>query len=135
MEIKFPFETGEMDIEFEWFESFMKQKSNSILKLESTTCIQYEKASVLYNIASIYSHLGSAERKWTLDGQRKASSFFQQAAGVLMFIRNVSYPQFKIKLGSESELHESSLQTLAAIMLAQASECFYHKSNDGKSLI
>jgi hypothetical protein len=98
-----------------------------------THCIQYEKASVLFNIASIYSQLGAVERLWSVDGKKRASIYFQQAAGILIYIRDVLTQRFKISVDPNADLHESTLSAMATLMLAQAAECFYEKANDSES--
>jgi hypothetical protein len=97
-----------------------------------TRCIQYEKASVLYNIAAIYSQLGTSERLWTADGLKNASVYFQKAAGVLTFLRDMLVTRFKVKIENSSDLHESTLSAVIALMLAQAAECYYEKAVHGK---
>ncbi|KAI8912517.1 BRO1-like domain-containing protein [Gorgonomyces haynaldii] len=125
MEQKFPFHTDEVKIPFFWFESLFKDRQ------VQTTCIQYEKAGVLYNMACVYSQLGARERKWTQDGKKKAALYLQKAAGIFLHIRDVLCPQFKIKLSKTSDLSEQTLTASATLMLAQAAECFYEKANDG----
>ncbi|KAH9269316.1 hypothetical protein BASA83_008678 [Batrachochytrium salamandrivorans] len=127
MEEKFPFENGKVDIEFNWFEAFSPDKQ--VL----CNCIQYEKASVLFNVAAIYSQLGSRTRLWTMDGKRVAAGHFQKAAGILIFIRDSLSQRFKIKLDKFADMNETTLSTAATFMLAQAAECFYDKTHDEKS--
>lgn len=57
------------------------------------------------------------------------------SAGLLLHIRDVICPQFKVNLDQSSDLHESTLTACSTLMLAQASECIYEKANDGILLI
>lgn len=98
-----------------------------------TRCIQYEKAATLYNVAAIYSQMGTKERLGTADGKKKASAYFQKAAGVLVYIRDFLTQRFKIQLKSTADLHEVTLSGLATLMLAQAAECFYQQATHGTS--
>ena len=75
LEAKFPFDAGKMNIQFVWYSSLYPDE------LVSTTCIQYEKASVLFNIAAVYSQLAAIERLSSHNGKKKASMQFQKAAG------------------------------------------------------
>ena len=97
-----------------------------------TRCIQYEKASVLFNVAAIYSQMGTSERLWTADGLKNASVYFQKAAGVFTFVRDVLGSRFKVKIEESSDLHESTLSAMISLMLAQAAECYYEKAVHGK---
>ncbi|OAJ39850.1 hypothetical protein BDEG_23654 [Batrachochytrium dendrobatidis JEL423] len=127
IEEKFPFENGKISIDFNWYEAFKQDKQ--VL----SSCIQYEKASVLFNLAAIFSQLGSSTRLWTLDGKKLAAGYFQKSAGTLLFIRDSLSQRFKIKLDKLSDLNETTLSAAATFMLAQAAECFYDKTNDEKS--
>jgi hypothetical protein len=113
------------DIDFKWFEAF-----SSTLK-KKTNCIQYEKAAVLWNVAGLYSQLAANQRHWSDTGRKQASSYFQHAAGVILFIRDIVCPQFKNKLDASNDLHDTTLTGCATLMLAQASECYYEKANEG----
>ena len=86
---------------------------------------------MLWNIAAAYSHMGAAERKWTLEGKKKAAAYLQLSAGYLLHIRDMLIPQFKFDLGKRADLSEVTLTTVATLMLAQAAECFYEKANGG----
>jgi hypothetical protein len=77
--------------------------------------------------------MGAQERLWSPEGKRSAAAYFQKAAGMLLYIRDVLNQRFKISLDPNSDLHESSLSSLATLMLAQAAECFYEKANDDES--
>ncbi|TPX65132.1 hypothetical protein SpCBS45565_g05380 [Spizellomyces sp. 'palustris'] len=127
LEPKFPFETDEIQMNFTWYESLVPDRK------VVTNCIQYEKASVLFNIAAVYSILASAQSLWTPDGKRKAAAYFQKGAGVLVYIRDRLCARFKPKLDRASDLNESTLTAAAELMLAQAMECFYEKANDTKA--
>ncbi|KAI8912896.1 BRO1-like domain-containing protein, partial [Entophlyctis helioformis] len=124
---KFPFETGKIEIEFTWYEAFDHNK------LVIGNCIQYEKASTLFNLAAIYSQLGAKHRMWTADGKKTAAAYFQKAAGVLVHIRDTLTQRFKVKVDKCSDMSEETLTGAATLMLAQAAECFYEKANDEKS--
>lgn len=124
LEKKFPFDTA-MNVSFMWFESFHHGRHSR------STCIQYEKACTVYNIAAIYAQLGVLEQPWTEKGKKTAAAYFQNAAGILVFLRDSICPRFKFKVSHESDLNELNLTALTTIMLAQAAECFYDKANDG----
>ncbi|KAJ3412764.1 Rhophilin, Rho GTPase binding protein [Chytridiales sp. JEL 0842] len=127
IEQKFPLQTGKLDIAFNWYEAFSPDKR--II----TSCIQYEKAAVLYNVAAILAHLGASQRLWEKDGKRLAAAYFQKAAGVLFFIRDSLTQRIQLRLEKNSDLSETSLTAFAQIMLAQSIECFYDKANEERA--
>jgi hypothetical protein len=71
LESKFALDTGKVEIGFVWYESWYPEK------LVVTSCIQYEKASTLYNLATIYSQMGANERLSSPDGKKRAAANFQ----------------------------------------------------------
>ncbi|TPX34871.1 hypothetical protein SmJEL517_g02652 [Synchytrium microbalum] len=145
LEQKFPFETGKMDVTFIWFEAFADDKKSSenpvtfhaegqmltiLFRLVITSCIQYEKASVLYNMGSIFSQLAAGEQLWTSAGKKHASAYFQKAAGVFIFIRDALCNRYRIRVDKSSDVSEQTLTASAQLMLAQALECFYGKATE-----
>ncbi|KAI8818759.1 BRO1-like domain-containing protein [Fimicolochytrium jonesii] len=127
LEPKFPFETDEIRMNFNWYEAFFPGRR------VITNCIQFEKASVLFNIAAVYTSLALSQSLWTPDGKRKAAKHFQKGAGVLFHIRDRLCARFKPKLDKQSDLSEVTLTAAAELMLAQAMECFYEKATDTKA--
>jgi len=57
----------------------------------STRSIQYEKACTLFNLAALYSQLGTFQNANTTDGLKKASFYFQVSIKYIFFIINVKY--------------------------------------------
>ncbi|KAI8849194.1 BRO1-like domain-containing protein [Chytridium lagenaria] len=126
METKFHLDLSHIKIPFTWYEAFHPEKK------VITSCIHYEKASVLFNIAAIYSQLGSSQRLWNKDGKKLAASFFQKSAGVLMYLRDSLWHRFQIKLEHTADLSEETLTAASRLMLAQAVECYYDKANEDR---
>ena len=93
-------------------------------------CIQYEKAAVLFNAASVYSHLGATQFFKTSEGKKKAAIYFRKSANLLIFCRDSLCQRLKVKISGNSDLDESTLSALSNIMMAQAVECFYEKANE-----
>ena len=108
-----------------WYSAFFDEVQ------DSTTCIQFEKASVWFNIAAIYSQIASQTRLSGPDGKKKASMSFQKAAGILIRIRDSYCHKLKANISKNSELNENNLSAMATLMLAQAAECFYEKATEG----
>lgn len=112
LEERFPLETngGSIHLPFQWYEAFhVKSKMK-------TNCIQYEKASVMWNLAALYSQLGARKCLWSVDGLKQAALCFQKSAGCLRHIRDHLFPRFNLTQGSNfadqsSSQHQSTGST------------------------
>ncbi|KAJ3321226.1 Rhophilin, Rho GTPase binding protein [Blyttiomyces sp. JEL0837] len=127
LEGKFPIHSGKIQIDFTWYEAFAADRQ------VITPCIQYEKASVLFNMAAVLSHLGSSQQMWTKNGKKYAAAYFQKSAGVLLHIRDTIFQRIQMRLDKGADLAEKTLSALAQLMLAQAMECFLDKANEEKT--
>ncbi|KAI3641198.1 hypothetical protein MIR68_000804 [Amoeboaphelidium protococcarum] len=121
LEERFPFETS-IKAPFSWFEAFYVKRN------VDTSCMQYEKAAVIWNLGALYSQLGTIQCLWTLDGLKAAAIFFQKAAGAFVYLRDTLYPRIQVRLDQSSDLSDATLTAAAELMLAQAAECFYLKA-------
>ncbi|KPP61320.1 rhophilin-2-like [Scleropages formosus] len=79
--------------------------------------ISLEKASILFNMAALYTQVGARCERQSRSGLKEAVTAFQRAAGVLnhlkeMFPHTTSY-----------DMSPRTLSTLVCLMLAQAQEC------------
>ncbi|OJT11438.1 pH-response regulator protein palA/RIM20 [Trametes pubescens] len=91
----------------------------------------YERAAVLYNLAALYSQLGSAEDRSTPQGLKQAIKFYQNAAGALNYLHDSVLPQLHASLGPEDppiELGNAFVKSLEFLMLAQAQECVWQRA-------
>eukprot|EP00602_Paraphysomonas_sp_CaronLab_P000755 CAMPEP_0185027374 /NCGR_PEP_ID=MMETSP1103-20130426/12346_1 /TAXON_ID=36769 /ORGANISM="Paraphysomonas bandaiensis, Strain Caron Lab Isolate" /LENGTH=1041 /DNA_ID=CAMNT_0027561333 /DNA_START=105 /DNA_END=3227 /DNA_ORIENTATION=+ len=88
--------------------------------------LYFDWACVLWNIASLESNMGSILDRGSDEGVRAASLHYQQAAGVIEFMRTEVTPKI---IGSKSpEFVENFLQMAVSLLLAQAQVCFYEKA-------
>ncbi|OCH95381.1 BRO1-domain-containing protein [Obba rivulosa] len=91
----------------------------------------YERASVLFNLAALYSQLAGAGDRKTGDGIKRAIGYYQNAVGTLMYIRTSVTQKLKQTLAAEIvplEFEEAFLTSLECLMLAQAQECVWQKA-------
>ncbi|KAJ1506186.1 hypothetical protein HMI54_005274 [Coelomomyces lativittatus] len=123
LENRIPFETDAFKGNFTWFDAFHSSKK------VTSNCIQYEKASVLFNLAATYAQLGAQQKMWTSEGIKLAAVYFQKAAGVLNYIRDALSQRIRVDLDKSSDLSEETLNALFELMIAQAHECFVEKAN------
>ena len=96
------------------------------------TTVAYEKASVLFNIGSLYTQIGARYDRTTEDGLDSAVDNFLRAAGTFEFIEeNFSH-------APSSDLGTDCLRMLVQLMLGQKRECLFEKSvlglDDGNDL-
>lgn len=109
------------ELEFSWTDAF-DPSSDSVVQHS----LSFEKASVLFNLASLYSYLGATVAS-SLDW-KNAILNFTSAAGVLEFI-SVNFLH-----APTNDLKVETTKGLAKLMLAQAQECFlwnYMQSTSG----
>ncbi|KAG7275816.1 LOW QUALITY PROTEIN: hypothetical protein CRUP_016756 [Coryphaenoides rupestris] len=84
--------------------------------------LSLEKASVLFNMAALYTQIGTRSDRQTLAGLDQAVSAFQKAAGVLKHLKETftHIPSY--------DLSPAMLGMLTSMMLAQAQECLFERS-------
>ncbi|KAL5504141.1 RIM20 [Sanghuangporus vaninii] len=93
--------------------------------------IAYERAALLFNLASLYSQLALAEDRSHAEGIKRASAFYQHAAGTFSFLISSALPALTQSLDREAridELSEPFLRGLEYLMLAQAQECAWQRA-------
>lgn len=111
----FPQRKGEaIPVYFHWFDM-----TTGLPKLQRSTA--FEKASILFNIGSIWSQIGAKQDRRTQSGLSKAIDAFQKAAGVFRFIKDnfVNSPS--------ADLTPELMDMLMAVMLAQAQLCMWEE--------
>lgn len=99
-----------MGLYFEWFDSLTGLPSMQ-------KCIAFEKACVLFNIAALYTQIGTKQDRTCNTGIDAAVDSFLRAAGVFRYIKkHFSNPP-------SADLSPEVLDMLTHLMLAQAREC------------
>lgn len=96
--------------------------------------LHYERAAVLFSLASLYSAIGASEPRSEGESIKRAIAAFQAAAGVLQHLLAEVIPMLtSLWAGTRSRYVDADLQPamLACLrdsMLAQAQECFWQKA-------
>ncbi|XP_068614236.1 rhophilin-2 [Brachionichthys hirsutus] len=114
MESRFFSPTHQTGIFFTWYDSFtgvpVCQQNLSL-----------EKASILFNMAGLYSQIGTRSNRQTIAGLQKAISSFQIAAGTLNHLKETftHTPSY--------DMSPAMVSMLIRMMLAQAQECLFEK--------
>jgi programmed cell death 6-interacting protein len=111
---------SETKFTFSWTEAF---RPNNRCQSGS---LYLDWASVMWNLASFESHKASLLDRATDEGVRSASLHFQQAAGIIEFIRTDLVQ--KISGPKSPELSDSMLRMVLSLLLGQAQVCFYEKA-------
>lgn len=124
LELRFPIEEEHVRIAFTWYDAFTEASI-------SQYSLAYEKACVLFNIASILSFTASTQIRTEVEGMKKAYHSLQACAGLLNFINE------NFLHAPSTDLSREMVKTLSNAMLAQAQEVFTEKQirDRGKSSI
>lgn len=115
MESRFFSPTRQTGIFFTWYDSFtgvpVCQQNLSL-----------EKASILFNMAALYSQIGTRSDRQTIAGLEEAISSFQKSAGILNHLKETftHTPSY--------DMSPAMLSMLIRMMLAQAQECLFEKT-------
>lgn len=119
---------SDINLEFSYAHAFASIPSSLPVTLRS---IEFERASVLFNIAALYSQLAASEDRSGQDGLKRASAYYQNAAGVLAFLSTSALPKLGPLVDSEntpSDLTQDFVKSLEWLMLAQAQECVWQRA-------
>ncbi|KAI6115655.1 BRO1-like domain-containing protein [Pisolithus croceorrhizus] len=93
--------------------------------------LAFERASVLFNLAALYSQLAAAEDRSSQDGLRRATTYYQSAAGTLSYLSSSALPKLRFPANAEeipTDLTEPFVRCLENLMLAQAQECAWQRA-------
>lgn len=107
-----------MGIFFEWFDSLTGVPSTQ-------KTIAFEKASVLFNIAALYTQIAAKQDRTTNSGADASVDNFLRAAGMFKYIKE------NFSNAPSMDLSPSTLEMLIHLMLAQARECLFEKLMSG----
>ncbi|XP_058237541.1 rhophilin-2 isoform X2 [Hemibagrus wyckioides] len=114
LESRFFSPTRPMGIFFTWYDSFTGMP----------TCqqnISLEKASVLFNMAALYSQIGIRNNRRTQAGLEDAIDALQKSAGVLHHLKET------FTYTPSYDMSPAMLNMLIKMMLAQAQECVFER--------
>ncbi|KDQ56723.1 hypothetical protein JAAARDRAFT_36212 [Jaapia argillacea MUCL 33604] len=110
---------SEIRVNFPWRDAFTQ-------KLITQTSIAYEKASIIFQIASTHSSIASNQNRSDPEGLKRAFHYFRTCAGMLTYINDNFLHAPSTDLGREV------IKFLVGIIMAQATEVFFEKITDEK---
>lgn len=94
--------------------------------LVSQNNLRFELSNVVFNLAALYSQLAFSLNRTSAEGLKQACNYLCQSAGVLSHLRNDILPD--LRTSPPEDMDEMTLQSLEALLLAQAQECFWQKA-------
>nr|KAG5712634.1 hypothetical protein BaRGS_029689 [Batillaria attramentaria] len=100
----------QLSLHFHWYDSLTGVPS--IQK-----AIGFEKGSILFNIAALYTQLGCKRDRTTLEGVVAAKEDFERAAGAFKYLES------HFRNAPSMDMQSETLSMLAALLLSQAQEC------------
>lgn len=115
MELRF----SEIRVNFPWHDAFTT-------KLTTQTSIAYEKASILFLIASTHSSISASQNRSDPEGLKRAFYYFRTCAGMLTYINE------NFLHAPSTDLSREVIKFLVSLILAQATEVFFEKCMDEK---
>ncbi|KAI8909543.1 BRO1-like domain-containing protein [Gorgonomyces haynaldii] len=114
LDLRFPIDEDNIQIEFPWMDSFSGKKTVQY-------SLAFEKASIIYNTAAVLSSIASQQPRSDTIGLKTSFNYFQASAGLFLFIsENFLHPP-------SVDLSRDSIKILVDWMLGQAQECFMEK--------
>ncbi|KAJ3370399.1 pH-response regulator protein palA/rim20 [Allomyces arbusculus] len=123
---KFPVDEHTLRVVFPWWPAFAKDK-----KPVKQAHLSYDRASVLFNLAAIYSHLGANEVITTDEGIRRACELFKRSAGAIATLQGQLEGGELRHATVTLDWQPCSLTCFAHAMTAQAVECMWLKAVAG----
>ncbi|PKK76655.1 BRO1-domain-containing protein [Rhizophagus irregularis] len=115
LDLRFPVDENHIRVSFTWYDAFT-HKSTSQFSLA------YEKASTIFNIASVLSAIAASQNRSESEGLKRAFNFFQASAGMYTYIND------NFLHAPSTDLSRDTVKLLSQLMLSQAQECFLEQS-------
>ncbi|RIA89337.1 BRO1-like domain-containing protein [Glomus cerebriforme] len=115
LDLRFPVDENHIRISFTWYDAFT-------LKATSQFSLAYEKASTIFNIASVLSAIAATQNRSEPEGLKRAFNFFQASAGMYTYIND------NFLHAPSTDLSRDTVKLLSQLMLTQAQECFLEQS-------
>ncbi|KAJ4490314.1 BRO1-domain-containing protein [Lentinula aciculospora] len=110
---------AEIRVTFPWRDAFTG-------KLTTQTSLAFEKASILFQIASVHSSIAASQSRLDPEGIKRAFYYFRTCAGMLTYIND------NFLHAPSTDLSREVVKFLVALILAQATEVFLEKCTEEK---
>ncbi|KAF9420301.1 bck1-like resistance to osmotic shock [Podila epigama] len=116
LDLRFPVDEAHIKIGFMWYDAFTQRPT-------SQYSLAFEKASTIFNIASVLSAIATSQNRINEpEGVKKAFHFYQAAAGIYTYINE------NFLHAPSVDLSRDTVKMLVSLMLTQAQEVFFEKT-------
>ncbi|KAI8603548.1 BRO1-like domain-containing protein [Dissophora ornata] len=116
LDLRFPVDEAHIKIGFMWYDAFTQRPTSQF-------SLAFEKASTIFNIASVLSAIATSQTRINEpEGVKKAFHFYQAAAGIYTYINE------NFLHAPSIDLSRDTVKMLVSLMLAQAQEVFWEKT-------
>ncbi|KAK3840659.1 MAG: vacuolar protein-sorting protein bro1 [Linnemannia elongata] len=116
LDLRFPVDEAHIKIGFMWYDAFTQRPT-------SQYSLAFEKASTIFNIASVLSAIATSQTRINEpEGVKKSFHFYQAAAGIYTYINE------NFLHAPSTDLSRDTVKMLVSLMLAQAQEVFWEKT-------
>ncbi|KAF9925776.1 bck1-like resistance to osmotic shock, partial [Modicella reniformis] len=116
LDLRFPVDEAHIKIGFMWYDAFTQRPTSQF-------SLAFEKASTIFNIASVLSAIATSQTRINEpEGVKKAFHFYQAAAGIYTYINE------NFLHAPSIDLSRDTVKMLVTLMLAQAQEVFWEKT-------
>ncbi|KAF9903951.1 bck1-like resistance to osmotic shock [Linnemannia zychae] len=116
LDLRFPVDEAHIKIGFMWYDAFTQRPT-------SQYSLAFEKASTIFNIASVLSAIATSQTRTNEpEGVKKAFKFYQAAAGIYTYINE------NFLHAPSTDLSRDTVKMLVSLMLAQAQEITWEKT-------
>ncbi|KAI0233522.1 Programmed cell death 6-interacting protein [Lamellibrachia satsuma] len=126
IEAKFPIEENQIRINFKWQNTFDKESFFTGKRTMTIASGRFEKVCVLFNTAALQSQIAESQNLRSDDGLKLAAKLFQLSSGIFSHLKDSILSN--IRQEPTPDLQPDTLNTLSALMLAQAQDCFCRKA-------
>ncbi|KAF8544034.1 BRO1-like domain-containing protein [Trichophaea hybrida] len=116
---KFPIDIG---ADFTWYPALGYNTQKPVIQNN----LQFERVNILYNLAALYSQLGTTSCTTSMAGLKAACNYYCASAGVLKYLHESVIPE--LRSTPPEDMDAMTLACLEQLMLAQAQECFWLKA-------
>ncbi|KAG0294580.1 bck1-like resistance to osmotic shock [Linnemannia gamsii] len=116
LDLRFPVDEAHIKIGFMWYDAFTQRPTSQF-------SLAFEKASTIFNIASVLSSIATSQTRINEpEGVKKSFHFYQAAAGIYTYINE------NFLHAPSTDLSRDTVKMLVSLMLAQAQEVFWEKT-------
>ncbi|CAG8521770.1 434_t:CDS:2 [Diversispora eburnea] len=119
LDLRFPVDENHIKVSFTWYDAFTN-------KTTSQFSLAYEKASTIFNLASVLSAIAASQNRSEPECLKRAYNFFQASAGMYTYIND------NFLHAPSTDLSRDTVKLLSQLMLTQAQECFLEQSLGAK---